>query len=440
MHLAGNLSDLLILLWRGMIDCDATDAINSWDWAVLSDGTIWDTYGVSVHEAGSHLPGSFGTRPRNIAEKLTSGYKTWEFQLHMFGLGPILLYNILPDAYFANYCKLAQGFQIMCQHSITTESLVSAQSLLCQWEHGFKRLYYRYREDRIHFIRPCVHQVNHLATETLRKGPPICYAQWTMERTIRNLGQEIRQPSNPYSNLAQEGVRHCRVNSLLAAMPELGIPPKGLPDGAEDLGGGYVLLRKRERYLFSPPMQETQAIQTFLGLDPNQPAPHFKFRRWARLRLKNGQIARSAWRETLKAVHNLRVSRNVSFSHLAQTRFGEIQYFARLPYHVDNPAEDYDFHNIALLKLYSCPDQDLVNMSSQTVAACTLTNTLIVVDVKHINTVVVMIPRRMTLPSGVEEDCFCTLSQPGLDASVLGIAYDIFEDEDDRDAGGDVDE
>ncbi|KIK74596.1 hypothetical protein PAXRUDRAFT_175178, partial [Paxillus rubicundulus Ve08.2h10] len=32
MHLAGNLSDLLISLWCGMIDCDATDAINSWDW------------------------------------------------------------------------------------------------------------------------------------------------------------------------------------------------------------------------------------------------------------------------------------------------------------------------------------------------------------------------------------------------------------------------
>ncbi|KIK92659.1 hypothetical protein PAXRUDRAFT_146829, partial [Paxillus rubicundulus Ve08.2h10] len=141
MHLASNLSDLLISLWRGMIDCDATDAINNWDWAVLSDSVIWDTYGVSVHEAGSHLSRSFGTRPHNIAKKLTSGYKTWELQLHTFSLGPILLYNILQDEYFTNYCKLVRGFQIMCQHSITTKSLVAAQSL-CQWEHGFKRLYY----------------------------------------------------------------------------------------------------------------------------------------------------------------------------------------------------------------------------------------------------------------------------------------------------------
>jgi hypothetical protein len=93
-------------------------------------------------------------------------------------------------------------------------------------------------------------------------------------------------------------------------MPELGNPPKGLPDGAEDLGDGYVLLCKRDRYFFTPSAEETQAIQTFLG--PGQPMPNLK--RWARLQLKNGQIARSAWRETLKAAHNLRVSRNVLVS------------------------------------------------------------------------------------------------------------------------------
>jgi hypothetical protein len=147
MHLAGNLSDLLISLWRGTVDCDATDNIDDWDWAVLSDSAIWDAYGASVRAAGSHLPGSFGTRPCNIAEKLTSGYKTWEFQLHTFGLGPILLYHVLPDNYFINYCKLVHGFQIMCQHSINAKSFVAAQSLLCQWERGVEDLYYQHRKD-----------------------------------------------------------------------------------------------------------------------------------------------------------------------------------------------------------------------------------------------------------------------------------------------------
>ncbi|KAG1799205.1 uncharacterized protein HD556DRAFT_1204152, partial [Suillus plorans] len=41
MHLADNLSDLLISLWRGMIDCAATDDVTTWDWAVLHDAEAW---------------------------------------------------------------------------------------------------------------------------------------------------------------------------------------------------------------------------------------------------------------------------------------------------------------------------------------------------------------------------------------------------------------
>jgi hypothetical protein len=229
MHLAGNLSTLLVSLWCGSIHCDITDNINNWDWAVFQDKGAWERYGKSVQAAGTSLPGSFGTRLCDIAEKITSGYKTWEFQLHMFGLGHILLYGILSEDHFKNYCKLVRRFQIMCQHHISSDSLVAAHGLLCQWEREFEDLYYRLREDQIHFVWPCIHQVNHLITETVRKGPPICYVQWMMERTISNLGQKIRQLSNPYTNLAQEGVCQCRVNSLLAAIPELASPSKGFP-------------------------------------------------------------------------------------------------------------------------------------------------------------------------------------------------------------------
>ena len=232
MHLAGNLSNLLIALWRGTIDCDNSDNIDTWDWAIFLDNAAWERYGASVYGAGPHLPGALGTRPHKIAEKLPSGYKTWEFQLHTFGLGPVLLYDISPDRYFANYYKLVCGFQIM------------------------------YRENRIHFIRPCVHQVVHPISETIRKGPPISYAQWTMERTIGNLGQEIQQPSNPYANLAQEGVRRCRVNSLLAAIPELRVSShQRHPDTAVDLVMGSLSCRNATGILFIPLLPRQKHIR-----------------------------------------------------------------------------------------------------------------------------------------------------------------------------------
>ena len=46
--------------------------------------------------------------------------------------------------------------------------------------------------------------------------------------------------------------------------------------------------------------------------------PHFcpKIARWARLRLPNGQVARSRWKESHKPLNKIRVSRNVKVSQI----------------------------------------------------------------------------------------------------------------------------
>ena len=310
MHLVANLSDLLLSLWCATIKCDVSDRKSMWDWAVLADTDTWAEHGRRTADAGHYLPGSFDRKPRNIAEKINTQYKTWEHQLHTFALAPALLFDILPRKYWQNHCKLVRGMQLLSQHSIATLELQQAHGLLCSWEREFETLYYQRREDRLHFIRPCIHQVLHLVPKTFLKGPPICYAQWTMECTIGNLGQEIRQPSNPYENLSQEGVRRCQVNSLLATIPEIAGPSlRSLPSKsllAEDLGDRYFLLRKRQKRPANPVGQEAQAITTFLG-----PTPLHPVQKWARVQLPNGQIARCIWRESLISSQKLRVSRNV---------------------------------------------------------------------------------------------------------------------------------
>ena len=101
---------------------------------------------------------------------------------------------------------LIQGFQIMCQHLPTHEQLEDAHILLCTWQCDFELKYYQLHHDHIHFVCPTVYQVVHLVPKAIQKGPPICYAQWTMECTIGNLGQEIQQLSKPYANFTHEGV------------------------------------------------------------------------------------------------------------------------------------------------------------------------------------------------------------------------------------------
>ncbi|KAG2348889.1 hypothetical protein BDR05DRAFT_973113 [Suillus weaverae] len=377
-----NLSDLLVALWRGTIDCGVTDDVATWDWAILQDADTWSAHGES----------------------------TWEFQLHTFGLGPALLYNVLPEPYWMNYCKLVRGFQLMCQHSITVQHIREAQELLCTWEYKFEHLYYRRRQDRIHFIRPCIHQTNHLIAETVQKGPPICYAQWTMERTIGNLGQEIRQPACPYANLSQEGVRRCQVNTLLSIMPELDEPAKLLPAGAVDLGDGFALLRKRDKYTFSPVGGAAQAILNYLG--DGCPLPCIK--------------------QMFKPLDQTRMSRNV------KVRFGEVLYFIRLSVQADFDDEhDWCWQDVAVVQLFSLPNADLLRLSLHTIISCSKLEEICVIDVKQVLSVVAMIPHNPRLPAGLMEEGerFFMLEKPRLDLSNVGIMNNILDDDDD---GADV--
>jgi hypothetical protein len=45
----------------------------TWDWATLT-GKTWETHGKRVTDVRQYLPGSFDRPPRNIAEKINSGY------------------------------------------------------------------------------------------------------------------------------------------------------------------------------------------------------------------------------------------------------------------------------------------------------------------------------------------------------------------------------
>ena len=313
MHLASlNIPDLLINLWRGVFDCDKKDDRATWDWAVLH-GPTWEAHGKQVASATPYLPGSFDRPPRNPAEKISSGYKAWEFLLYLYGLGPGVFYNILPEKYWRHFCKLVFGIRVMSQYSIKTEDINKAHQALLEFVVEFEVLYYQRRPERLHFVRQSIHALTHLGPEALRIGPAACSSQWTMERTIGNLGREIRQPSNPFANLSQRGLLRCQVNVIKAMVPDLQRPTTNLPQGAKEVGDGYILLRARDR--IHRPMRdcETIALRNYLesiamSLDGNY-SPSIV--RWARLRLPNGQVARSSWKEKLKPLTKLRMARNV---------------------------------------------------------------------------------------------------------------------------------
>jgi hypothetical protein len=120
-----------------------------------------------------------------------------------------------------------------------------------------------------------------------------------MERTIGNLGLEVRQPSNPYANLAQRGLLRSQVNALKAMIPDLEDENPGLPHGAVDIGDGYALLRKKDTTSRKVQEPDANAIRVYLHTLDGNGVDQWDgmVTKWGRLRLPNGQIARSSWVE-----------------------------------------------------------------------------------------------------------------------------------------------
>jgi hypothetical protein len=167
MHLLSiNIEELLLSTWRGTIKCESTDNKADWDWATFT-GREWKTHGDLVEAATKYFPSSFHRPPRNPAEKLNSGYKATEWYLYVFGLGPGFFRALLPEKYWLHFCKLARAVQLVTQRSISTKQIKEAHVLLVQFVEEYEQLYYQRRLDRLHFCRPCIHTLLHIAAEIL---------------------------------------------------------------------------------------------------------------------------------------------------------------------------------------------------------------------------------------------------------------------------------
>ncbi|KAH9026426.1 hypothetical protein EDB85DRAFT_1868956, partial [Lactarius pseudohatsudake] len=114
-------------------------------------------------------------------------------------------------------------------------------------------------------------------------GPLACYAQWTLETAIGNLGQEIHQDCDLFANLTQQAIRF-KVGSVKRLSHSV---------CTHEFGCGYIFLpcckelplplTEDEHTTFKIYWRE----QGWLNVDlwPNTVC------RWVKLRLPNGQMA-----------------------------------------------------------------------------------------------------------------------------------------------------
>jgi hypothetical protein len=321
MHLTAlNFAELISSLLRGTIKRADSDPLSSWTWAVLRDQT-WIDHGQAVADAKCYLPGTLFDRvPRDPAKKVSSGYKAKEYQIWIYVLCPGLLYGVLPDNHWEHFCKIAAALRSLHRDHIPVNSLIEAHRLIFEFHMEFEEVYYQRKVTRLHFVCQSLHGMDHLAPEIVRVGSLSALAQWTMERTIGNLGQELRLPSNPYANLSQRGVKRAQLNTLRSIKPDLGIPSKSKANQKfyVKVEAGYVLRHPRDSTPYVIPSSEAKAIQEFaasMGIDNAHINPEsISVRRWARLQLPDKHVARSAWKEGCSNPQKTRISRNVKVS------------------------------------------------------------------------------------------------------------------------------
>ncbi|KAI0312257.1 hypothetical protein OF83DRAFT_1067502 [Amylostereum chailletii] len=444
MHLCAlNLTDLLLGLWRCTLECDKNDDRATWDWAALKDPAIWALLGAFVAAIRAYWPGSFDHIPRNPAERINSGYKAWEFLLLVYGLFPVLLYRILPDKYWRNFCKLVFAIRILHQRCITREELIKAHKALIEFEEEYHLLYFQRKVSRIHFVRQSVHQVVHAVPENIRVGPLGLTTQWPMERMIGDLGSEIRQHSKAYANLSQRAARRARDNALKAMVPDL-VPPEGPPRGAKVLGDGYTLLRAMDQCSRVVRNCEAVALRSYIRGALSWPeaavdAWDGSVIRWARLRLLTEQVSWSSWKEVEKGMENVRISRVVKLAIGAEERFGEVLFYCQLP--TVFGSTDGDIETVAVVSLFSRPDTELLEVSYGTaLLVCYKGDVkLCVVSVKAIWSVVAMIPLpehlRIDEPAPIPTEAYTVgrgyfvVEKLGLDVILRGWSEIVPEDE-----------
>ena len=80
-----------------------------------------------------------------------------------------------------------------------------------------------------------------------------------------------------------------------------------------DLGGGYILLRAWEKAASCMCRPKAIALRVYHQEEGQDLSDSYDplVLRWARLRVPTGQVAWSLWKESLKAIHQVQMARNV---------------------------------------------------------------------------------------------------------------------------------
>lgn len=105
-----------------------------------------------------------------------------------------------------------------------------------------------------------------------------------------------------------------------------------------------------------------------------------------------------------------------------EVRIAEVRFFVQINTARDSvlSADGRDL-GLALVSLFSKPDESLLSLSMKTLWSCEYQgdNSLRFINVKNIQAVVAMIPHRVEIPGLLSSERFFLVEKPGLDVAMM---------------------
>jgi hypothetical protein len=143
----------------------------------------WDMIDQSLLASRATVPTHVGTAPRSTGS--FGNWTTHEWRSHFITYGSPALSYYLPQLYSANFLYYRQLLCYTSQRSFTSLEIRAVETQAAAFIREYERLYYNSNPELLPSCTIQYHYLLHLGQNIRDFGPPLYFAQWTLERFLR---------------------------------------------------------------------------------------------------------------------------------------------------------------------------------------------------------------------------------------------------------------
>jgi hypothetical protein len=145
----------------------------------------WEMIDQSMLASRATVPTHVGTAPRSTGS--FGNWTTHEWRSHFITYGAPALSHYLPRPYNANFLYYRQLLCYTSQRSFTSLEIRAVETQAAAFVREYERLYYDGNSELLPSCTIQYHYLLHLGQNIRDFGPPLCFAQWTLERFLRTV-------------------------------------------------------------------------------------------------------------------------------------------------------------------------------------------------------------------------------------------------------------